>query len=163
MKQYLCAEAFNFIKKLFVAVGITELCSAGRDDKRSLSSSIKTAILASSKRGNPIKFRHIKLSADSLKTATLYTLMAFAIISFNKESLAAAKSLGDFTESSQCQECHQQEYADWQQSDHRKAMQPASENTVLGDFNNVTVNFHGIETPVPARRQLHGGHRGSGR
>lgn len=72
--------------------------------------------------------------------------MAFAVFSFNKESLAAAKSLGDFTESSQCQECHQQEYADWQQSDHRKAMQPASENTVLGDFNNVTVNFHGIET-----------------
>jgi predicted CXXCH cytochrome family protein len=52
----------------------------------------------------------------------------------------------DFVGSSACMECHKAEYQDWQQSDHNKAMQLASKHAVLGDFNNVTVAFHGIET-----------------
>ena len=58
----------------------------------------------------------------------------------------AADHPSDFVGSGRCIECHQQEYADWRQSDHRKAMQPANKNNVLGDFDNVTVEFHGIET-----------------
>lgn len=52
----------------------------------------------------------------------------------------------EFVGSGACAECHQQEYADWRQSDHHKAMQPASEGTVLGDFDDASVKFHDIET-----------------
>ena len=50
------------------------------------------------------------------------------------------------TGSAQCLQCHKQIYANWQQSDHHKAMQPAGKATVLGDFNDVVVSFHGIDT-----------------
>lgn len=38
----------------------------------------------------------------------------------------------------QCGECHSQALNDWLASDHSKAMDVATETTVLGDFNNVT-------------------------
>ena len=51
-----------------------------------------------------------------------------------------------FVGSSTCMQCHTAEYKDWQKSDHKKAMQIATADTVLGDFNNITVAFHNIET-----------------
>ncbi len=59
---------------------------------------------------------------------------------------AAANPAAAFSGSAQCVRCHEEIYTDWQQSDHHKAMQAASKATVLGDFNNVTVSFHGIDT-----------------
>ena len=41
--------------------------------------------------------------------------------------------------------CHQTIYAEWMQSDHYHAMQIADAGSVLGDFNNGTVEFHGME------------------
>lgn len=43
-----------------------------------------------------------------------------------------------------CQQCHAEQYQQWQQSHHAKAMQLPTEASVLGDFNNVQLNFHGI-------------------
>lgn len=43
-----------------------------------------------------------------------------------------------------CKECHPQEYTQWLESDHFKAMQVASDSTVLGDFNNATYTADGI-------------------
>ena len=45
-----------------------------------------------------------------------------------------------------CEGCHTEEYKQWQKSDHSKAMQVATINNVLGDFSNVSVNFHGIKS-----------------
>ncbi|MDO6426104.1 ammonia-forming cytochrome c nitrite reductase subunit c552 [Thalassotalea sp. 1_MG-2023] len=39
-----------------------------------------------------------------------------------------------------CIDCHSEQYSDWQQSDHYKAMSLANSKTVLGDFNNVTLS-----------------------
>lgn len=39
----------------------------------------------------------------------------------------------------QCQGCHSEQVKDWQGSHHQLAMQPASAETMLGDFNNVSV------------------------
>ncbi|MCZ6578087.1 MAG: multiheme c-type cytochrome, partial [Gammaproteobacteria bacterium] len=64
----------------------------------------------------------------------------------NIYSVEAATQPNKFVGSGLCIECHQQEYSDWRQSDHHKAMLPANKNNVLGDFDNVTVEFHGIET-----------------
>jgi predicted CXXCH cytochrome family protein len=45
-----------------------------------------------------------------------------------------------------CETCHASEYQQWQQSDHFKAMQLPTTSTVLGDFSDVTVKFHQIES-----------------
>ncbi len=50
----------------------------------------------------------------------------------------------DFTGNLSCQPCHQQEHADWTQSHHYMAMQPANDSTVLGDFNNATYTADGV-------------------
>ncbi|MFW2373827.1 MAG: tetratricopeptide repeat protein [Gammaproteobacteria bacterium] len=42
-----------------------------------------------------------------------------------------------------CISCHEQQHALWQDSHHDLAMQPANEQTVLGDFNNTTFDYYG--------------------
>ncbi|MFT5505909.1 MAG: putative CXXCH cytochrome family protein [Gammaproteobacteria bacterium] len=51
-----------------------------------------------------------------------------------------------FVGSDQCIQCHQTEHSKWQLSDHHRAMQRPDEKTVLGNFNDITVEFHGIKT-----------------
>lgn len=43
-----------------------------------------------------------------------------------------------------CQSCHQKEYDDWAVSDHFRAMEPANDTTVLGNFNDQTYAADGI-------------------
>lgn len=49
-----------------------------------------------------------------------------------------------YTGRESCRECHEREYSLFQGSDHDMAMDRATDSTVLGDFNNVTVTFHGV-------------------
>ena len=53
-----------------------------------------------------------------------------------------------------CAQCHAVEYQHWQGSQHAKAMQPASESSVLGDFKDVTFTEAGI-TSTFFRRDGH--------
>lgn len=46
----------------------------------------------------------------------------------------------------QCKNCHQPEFADWMLSDHHKAMMPATAESVLGDFSDVTFDHFGAKT-----------------
>jgi predicted CXXCH cytochrome family protein len=71
-----------------------------------------------------------------------------ALIWISIPSVEAAGQPVKFVGAGSCIDCHQQEYTDWQLSDHQKAMQPANSASVLGDFNDVTVKFHGIETSL---------------
>ncbi|MCK5766083.1 MAG: hypothetical protein KAH26_08860, partial [Bacteroidales bacterium] len=48
-----------------------------------------------------------------------------------------------FTGGESCIECHQIEYDLWKASDHDLAMAHASDETVLGDFNDATFEFDG--------------------
>ncbi|MFB3079789.1 MAG: multiheme c-type cytochrome, partial [Lysobacterales bacterium] len=41
----------------------------------------------------------------------------------------------------ECQSCHPREYKAWQGSDHDLAMQSATRDTVLGDFDNARPGF----------------------
>jgi predicted CXXCH cytochrome family protein len=43
-----------------------------------------------------------------------------------------------------CADCHSGEYTAWQSSQHAKAMQHATDATVLGDFNNARFDYNGI-------------------
>jgi predicted CXXCH cytochrome family protein len=46
----------------------------------------------------------------------------------------------------QCAGCHPQQLAQWQGSHHDLAMQEATDQTVLGDFNNSSFTYHGVTT-----------------
>jgi tetratricopeptide (TPR) repeat protein len=61
-------------------------------------------------------------------------------------SVEGAKGENTFVGDGQCQGCHVKEYADWKTSDHFKAMLPATDSTVLGDFNNATFTADGVTT-----------------
>ena len=43
-----------------------------------------------------------------------------------------------------CAECHKQEVEEWSGSHHDKAMQIASDSTILGDFSNITFKSQGV-------------------
>jgi tetratricopeptide (TPR) repeat protein len=56
----------------------------------------------------------------------------------------APRPVAAFTGSRKCMDCHKTEYDKWQNSHHDRAMDAVSDETVLGDFTNVAVEFHGI-------------------
>ena len=45
-----------------------------------------------------------------------------------------------------CRDCHVREFEAWRRSDHFQSMRAAEEEAVLGDFSDVRVTFHGIES-----------------
>jgi tetratricopeptide (TPR) repeat protein len=46
----------------------------------------------------------------------------------------------------QCAECHKEEYAKWKTSHHYQAMLPANDSTVLGDFNDASLDADGVHS-----------------
>jgi tetratricopeptide (TPR) repeat protein len=48
--------------------------------------------------------------------------------------------------SEKCVSCHEQEYELWRESHHFQAMQPATEESVLGDFSGLTFSYAGISS-----------------
>jgi len=50
--------------------------------------------------------------------------------------------------SRRCIECHQSEASAWRDSDHDLAMDLASADTVLGDFNEVTIEHYGLQSTL---------------
>ncbi|MGH8389647.1 MAG: tetratricopeptide repeat protein [Pseudomonas sp.] len=54
------------------------------------------------------------------------------------EPQAVAMAPAKMVDEQQCQGCHSTQVKDWQGSHHQLAMQPATAETMLGDFNNVT-------------------------
>ena len=51
-----------------------------------------------------------------------------------------------FVGNRECMDCHKAEYDKWQNSHHDRAMDVANDTTVLGEFNNAVVEFHGVIT-----------------
>ncbi|MDA0979387.1 MAG: tetratricopeptide repeat protein, partial [Proteobacteria bacterium] len=60
--------------------------------------------------------------------------------------LPVAVSASEYVGSAACAMCHETAYTHWQASHHQGAMLPADPETVLGDFADTTVEFHGIST-----------------
>ena len=48
-----------------------------------------------------------------------------------------------FVGSAQCEACHQEQFTDWMGSHHQLAMQVADSDTVLGDFDDVSIDYFG--------------------
>src|SRR5690606_15458317 len=53
--------------------------------------------------------------------------------------------------SQRCAECHAQQFAEWKGSDHEQAMQPATPETVLGNFKNAEFTWQGVRTRFTTR------------
>ena len=51
---------------------------------------------------------------------------------------------GGYVGAQACAQCHQAEYQRWQSSQHAQAMQPATEQTVLGDFKDASFIYGGV-------------------
>ncbi|RMF23005.1 MAG: hypothetical protein D6760_06255, partial [Deltaproteobacteria bacterium] len=49
-----------------------------------------------------------------------------------------------FIDESRCRDCHEPEYERWRGSHHDLAMQPATAETVLGDFDDATFSYFGV-------------------
>ena len=49
-----------------------------------------------------------------------------------------------FVGAAECKDCHRPEWDKWQQSHHEKAMDTASPDSVLGDFNNAGFTYKGV-------------------
>jgi Tfp pilus assembly protein PilF len=58
--------------------------------------------------------------------------------------LPALPPVATFVGSKKCMDCHRAEYDLWQNSHHDRAMEVAGDTTVLGDFNDAVVEFHGV-------------------
>ncbi|MEX1327491.1 MAG: tetratricopeptide repeat protein [Desulfobacterales bacterium] len=56
----------------------------------------------------------------------------------------ASRPAATFVGGNKCMDCHKAEYDRWQNSHHDRAMEVANDETVLGDFNNAAVKFHGV-------------------
>jgi Tfp pilus assembly protein PilF len=56
----------------------------------------------------------------------------------------APRPAATFVGSKKCMDCHKAEYDRWQNSLHDRAMEVADDATVLGDFNEAVVEFHGV-------------------
>jgi len=52
----------------------------------------------------------------------------------------------NFVGSATCAGCHEAEAGLWRGSQHRLAMQHASESSVLGDFNNTQFDYYGVRS-----------------
>ncbi len=91
-----------------------------------------------------IKVKNLCLLVSFL-LAALFSVQSTAVTVAN-DSTAPKNVAPAYAGAQACQSCHQSEYDQWQQSDHFKAMQTANKDTVLGDFNDIEVNFHDIAT-----------------
>ncbi|MFO1171675.1 MAG: multiheme c-type cytochrome [Hyphomicrobiaceae bacterium] len=94
-------------------------------------------------------------SRPSFVRLVLLTLIAAACIIESSTAgqgvrQAHAGSLGSergalFVGAGVCRECHDEEFRSWTPSDHARAMQPADDTTVLGDFSDTTFVHKDIE------------------
>ncbi|MFN5642566.1 MAG: ammonia-forming cytochrome c nitrite reductase subunit c552 [Sphingobacteriales bacterium] len=84
----------------------------------------------------------------SVLTTGILTLALFLVVSLleyckpKPETLSAGAN--DFVGDQSCQSCHKKEYDLYKQSDHFRAMMPATDSTVLGNFNNSTLTADGV-------------------
>lgn len=84
-----------------------------------------------------------------LETAVLRKLAIFSLtlgLCTSTQLLASQLDSDAYVGAEACSNCHQEEHQQWQQSDHHKAMQVATPSSVLGDFSDVTVRYHNIDS-----------------
>ena len=75
---------------------------------------------------------------------SVFFLLSAVFISCSSDKPEIDISNASFVGRQSCVECHEKEYHSWKGSDHDMAMDSATEETVLGDFNNATFERDGF-------------------
>ncbi|MBE0571718.1 MAG: tetratricopeptide repeat protein [Ignavibacteriaceae bacterium] len=77
-----------------------------------------------------------------IATGIIVLMIPISIV-LHSPSTQSYQKQAKFVGGKECVSCHQREYELWKGSDHDRAMMVANDSTVLGDFNNVEVEFRG--------------------
>ena len=85
------------------------------------------------------------ISLKSLAWLLALICCAWACAQWGSEEPEQAQP-STYVGSEACGSCHADAYAQWRESDHFKAMLPAHDSTVLGDFSGATLSEDGITT-----------------
>ena len=94
--------------------------------------------------------KNIKTWELTALIAAIIIVLSLPVYYFSVEKNKGLKSPDDtaehatFVGSSKCRDCHKAEYDKWQDSHHDHAMEVASDNSVLGDFNDAEFSIHGV-------------------
>ncbi len=83
--------------------------------------------------------------AGIIATAIIVVVIPLQVIKFHFQNPDKGGDFPTFTGSASCIECHQIEYDLWKGSDHDKAMDHATEQSVRGDFNNAVLDYKGFQ------------------
>ena len=88
-----------------------------------------------------------KTSGIVASVVIVLTIPLYILIQLNSTDSNMQQSGTTFIGKERCIDCHKIEYDQWQQSDHRKAMDVATDSSVLGNFNNAKfISANGDET-----------------
>jgi Tfp pilus assembly protein PilF len=74
------------------------------------------------------------------------SLPFYALQQRKKQNITKPEPAATFVTSETCAKCHKKEYEEWQDSHHAKAMDVATDNTVLGDFNDTAFEKDGVRS-----------------
>jgi len=89
---------------------------------------------------------HWKITGIIATLVIILSIPAYVIKEKHFHHPPAPRPAATFAGSKKCMDCHKAEYDRWQNSLHDRAMEVANDVTVLGDFNNAVVEFHGVIT-----------------
>src|SRR3954468_20730705 len=95
----------------------------------------------------------LKLWPAALAAAVMVLLGGVAFQSLHGASHTTPRASHDaapaaFVGSEACADCHHTEAELWRGSQHKLAMQHATEQTVLGDFNDARFDYYGVPAPL---------------
>jgi cytochrome c554/c'-like protein len=81
----------------------------------------------------------------AMTAGTLGLVLCFLLESMSGNAASDAAAPG-FVGSDTCAGCHQAQANMWQGSQHKLAMQHASDKSVLGDFNDTSFDYNGVHS-----------------
>jgi hypothetical protein len=110
----------------------------------------------------------VKLTVETVpnktigRTAVLVLVLGLAACQRTEQKNdAPSGAAASYVGGKSCAGCHAKEYEAWQKSQHHDAMAQASEQSVLGNFNNAKFAYAGLT--FQARRKIFRQHRRSRR
>jgi predicted CXXCH cytochrome family protein len=95
--------------------------------------------------------RRIPQAAMFATAAIALALIALGGMAWWLSGASPRENAAAFVGSDACAECHQAQAKLWHGSQHRLAMQQATEKSVLGDFNDASFDYHGVHSRFSRR------------
>ena len=108
------------------------------------SSQTQSAGPSGSKAARPLSRRVVWIAAFAAALALVGLGLAF--LAGNNSNKFAPVAAATFVGSETCAGCHQGEAELWRGSQHKLAMEHATDKSVLGDFNDATFDYYGVRS-----------------